>query len=119
MQNKTHSVRGLFFLILMVCFLGQGRILFAETVPMLNSGNNQSGIKASLVCMMNNKYMGAEQIPVQVGSKTYFGCCQGCASTIQNNPAVRYAKDPYTGKDVDKATAFIAKKSEATNKEKK
>ncbi len=68
------------------------------------------GLKASEVCMMNNKFFGKEQIPVDVGGKTYYGCCQGCKTTLKENPATRKSIDPYSGKEVDKADAFIVKK---------
>jgi YHS domain-containing protein len=60
------------------------------------------------VCMVNNAYMGKKQIPVSFENKTYYGCCEMCVDKIKTNKAVRYAKDPLTGKEVDKATAFIA-----------
>lgn len=60
------------------------------------------------VCMVNNAYMGKKQIPVAYDNKTYYGCCEMCVDKIKNNKAIRYATDPYTGKAVDKATAFIA-----------
>lgn len=71
-------------------------------------------LKTSHVCMMNNKYLGTEQIPVPVNGKTYYGCCAGCAASLQGNPKVREAADPYSGELVDKADAFIALKSDAT-----
>tara|TARA_R110001592_G_scaffold234170_1_gene491808 strand:- start:7198 stop:7575 length:378 start_codon:yes stop_codon:yes gene_type:complete len=64
-------------------------------------------VESSYVCYVNNKYMGKEQIPVEVDGKTYYGCCQGCVGNLQKNRAPRYAKDPLTGKEVDKATAYI------------
>jgi YHS domain-containing protein len=83
----------------------------------LQAANNLAGsqIKTSLVCMMNNAFMGTEQIPVQVNGKTYYGCCAGCAASLQaNTNNIRYAQDPYSGEEVDKAEAFIALKSPAT-----
>ena len=77
--------------------------------PMYSMAESQQ-LKTSQVCMMNNKYFGKEQIPVEVGGKTYYGCCEGCKTTLKENPLARVAKDPYTGKDVDKADAYIVKK---------
>ncbi len=74
-----------------------------------------SQLKTSQVCMMNNKYFGTEQIPVPVSGKTYYGCCAGCAASLQaNTNNIRYARDPFSGEEVDKAEAFIALKSPAT-----
>ena len=64
--------------------------------------------------MMNNKFMGIEQIPVPVSGKTYYGCCAGCAASLQSNQNnIRYARDPYSGEEVDKAEAYIVLKSPA------
>ncbi|WP_051360051.1 hypothetical protein [Adhaeribacter aquaticus] len=60
-----------------------------------------------LVCMVNNAYMGKKQFPVNFEDKLYYGCCQMCVKTIQNEHQVRVATDPLTGKEVDKSSAFI------------
>jgi YHS domain-containing protein len=59
------------------------------------------------VCMANDRIMGTPQIQVQVEGKTYYGCCPGCVKSLQSNRSVRFAKDPQTGREVDKAAAFI------------
>lgn len=63
----------------------------------------------SLVCMVNNTFMGKAQIPVEVEGKTYFGCCEMCKGRLANEPSTRTAVDPVSGAEVDKATAVIAK----------
>lgn len=97
--------------------LGVLVLLFAAvTVPATTFANSASGVKlkTSQVCMMNNKYFENEQIPVSVNGKSYYGCCAGCAASLQNNAQIRQATDPYSGEVVDKAEAFIVLKSEAT-----
>ena len=64
---------------------------------------------SSLVCMVNDRFMGSEQIPVSVDGKTYYGCCAACKDKLQNNPAARTALDPLTQRPVDKATAVVGK----------
>ena len=64
-------------------------------------------VDATEVCMVNDAVMGTPQIPVKVGDKTYYGCCEGCVATLQNKRSMRYGKDPLTGKEVDKAMAVI------------
>ncbi len=64
-------------------------------------------VDPSLVCMTNDVIFGRPQIPVKVDGNTYYGCCQGCASRLQNESRMRYSNDPFTGNKVDKATAFI------------
>lgn len=71
-------------------------------------------LKTSYVCMMNNKYFGSEQIPVEVEGKTYYGCCQGCVNSLKNNRAIRYSVDPYSGEEVCKADAYIVLNSDSS-----
>ena len=73
-------------------------------------------VKTNLVCMVNDSYMGKEQIPVEFEGKTYYGCCQGCVDAIQNKRSVRYAVDPATEKEVDKAKAYIVLKKDGSSK---
>ncbi|HVV83382.1 MAG TPA: hypothetical protein VHE35_09895 [Kofleriaceae bacterium] len=63
----------------------------------------------SLVCMVNDAYMGKAQIPVVVDGKTYFGCCAMCKQRLANEAETRSATDPVTGERVDKATALLAR----------
>ena len=73
----------------------------AQTAP------PEGKVETSYVCFVNNRYMGKEQIPVEVNSKTYYGCCMGCVGKLKNDRTQRYATDPLTKKEVDKATAYI------------
>jgi YHS domain-containing protein len=66
---------------------------------------------SSQVCMVNNQFMGREQIPVEVEGKTYFGCCEMCKGRLARDPSSRSAKDPVSGKLVDKASAVIGKRA--------
>ncbi len=64
-------------------------------------------VEPSLVCMVNDAYMGKPQIPVPVNGKTYYGCCQGCVDKLNNLESARIAIDPYNGNPVDKSEAYI------------
>lgn len=64
-------------------------------------------IEPSLVCMVNDAYMGKPQIPVPVNGKTYYGCCQGCVDKLNNLESARIAIDPYSSNPVDKSEAYI------------
>lgn len=57
----------------------------------------------SQICMVTNRYLGTVQIPVSVEGRTYYGCCSGCAAKLQGDHSLRLAKDPVTGREVDKA----------------
>lgn len=63
----------------------------------------------STVCMVNDQYMASPQIAVPVAGKTYFGCCAMCKQKLESNESARTAKDPVSGRVVDKATAVIAR----------
>lgn len=63
------------------------------------------------VCMVTNMHFARPQIPVTRDGKTYFGCCENCKATIQNDASSRMATDPQSKKSVDKATAVIAANS--------
>ncbi len=65
----------------------------------------------SLVCMVNNQFMGAPQIPVEVEGTTYYGCCDMCKTKLANDPTSRTAIDPISGASVDKAQAVLGKTS--------
>jgi len=61
----------------------------------------------NLVCMVNDAYMGKQQLEVPFEGKLYYGCCEMCKERIPNDAKVRMAVDPHTLKKVDKATAYI------------
>lgn len=70
-------------------------------------------VKSNQVCMVNDRFMGVEQMPVAVNGTTYYGCCQGCVSKLQNNKnGARFSSDPVTGEPVDKAQAYIVNVAE-------
>lgn len=81
----------------------------ATAMAQNNTQNPQVGdhVPSNLVCMVNNEYMGKEQLVVEVEGKTYYGCCEMCQERLPKDESVRYAVDPQTGEKVDKATAYI------------
>lgn len=60
-----------------------------------------------LVCMVNNAYMGKEQMEVPVGGKMYYGCCEMCVGRLNVDESARMATDPFSGNEVDKSQAYI------------
>jgi YHS domain-containing protein len=66
------------------------------------------------VCMMNDRYMGTAQIPVEVDGKRYYGCCPMCKERLARDRRARVALDPVSGKEVDKATAVMAKRADGS-----
>lgn len=59
------------------------------------------------VCMVNNSLFDQPQIPVEVGGKTYYGCCPMCKERLATDSEARQAMDPVSGRMVDKAVAVI------------
>jgi len=88
--------------------------LLLPTIPLSAEPAMQSQAQAwqkvdnKKVCMVTDMVFPKDQIPVQVGSKTYYGCCENCKATLGQDEKVRFAIDPISGKKVDKATAMIA-----------
>jgi YHS domain-containing protein len=64
-------------------------------------------VESKNVCMINDRSMANEQIPVEVDGKTYYGCCPMCKERLAKEEASRYAIDPVSGNKVDKAKAVI------------
>ena len=62
------------------------------------------------ICMVNNRFMNADQIAVPFNNKTYYGCCEGCVKTLNEDTTSRFTSDPLSGEEVDKAIAFIVGK---------
>jgi YHS domain-containing protein len=66
-------------------------------------------VDATKVCMVNDHFMAAPQIPVAVEGKTYYGCCPMCERRLREQPDSRFGIDPVSKKRVDKAGAVIGK----------
>jgi len=71
-------------------------------------------VKHSDVCMVQNRHGVMKMIPVEVEGKMYYGCCAGCVGKLKFSPQTRFSKDPVTGKEVDKAKAFITGNRDGT-----
>lgn len=72
-----------------------------------HTGDTVVAVESKMVCMINDRSMANEQIPVPIDGRTYFGCCSMCKERLEKSEEARYAVDPVSGKKVDKATAFI------------
>ncbi|HEY0142804.1 MAG TPA: hypothetical protein VGF48_18025 [Thermoanaerobaculia bacterium] len=92
-------------------------LLLVAAVGFAGEGHNHASEKAAgplkkvetkKVCMINEHAMGKDQIPVEIEGKTYYGCCDMCKKALAADASKRVAKDPVSGKAVDKATAVIA-----------
>jgi YHS domain-containing protein len=86
----------------------------AGPVPARGAGSVARVRDVHLVCMVNDRFMGTQQIPVKVEGRTYYGCCEMCKTRLWQDKTVRYAQDPVTGKAVDKATAVIGRRPDGS-----
>lgn len=71
-----------------------------------------SQVEPQYVCMVTDQRFESPQIPVTVNGKTYYGCCQGCVSRLNQDASIRHAVDIVSQDTVDKATAIIGVNSE-------
>jgi hypothetical protein len=72
-----------------------------------NDPEKGKNVPNNLVCMVNDVYMGKEQIEVPFEGKMYYGCCNMCKEKIPKDASVRYAIDPHSLKRISKADAYI------------
>jgi YHS domain-containing protein len=79
--------------------------LFSLALAYADSGNVD---KRENVCVVRDTVHAKAGVPHEYNGKTYYLCCEMCRDSIKNEPA-KYttAKDPVSGKQVDKAAAFI------------
>ncbi len=83
--------------------------------PQVLAYNVGDKVPNNQVCMVNNAYMGKDQFEVPYDGKTYYGCCNMCVERIPNDETARKATDPFTGKQIDKANAYIVLKDQTGN----
>lgn len=102
MLKKTTAI------IFLVLFALSAPVFTAEAGTVKEAATKAlQGVKHSDVCMVQNRHGIMKMIPVEVDGKMYYGCCAGCVGKLKYNSVVRFSKDPVTGKEVDKASAFI------------
>ncbi|WP_228458122.1 hypothetical protein [Chryseobacterium schmidteae] len=80
-----------------------------STKQMVQNNNPKKGknVPKNMVCMVNDTYMGKEQIEVLFEGKIYYGCCNMCKEKIPKDARARYAIDPHSLKKISKADAYI------------
>jgi YHS domain-containing protein len=72
------------------------------------SAQNYEIVPNEKVCMVNDRFMGVSQIPIDVNGTTYYGCCENCVEKLQKNiDDVRLGNNPLNKTKVDKASAVI------------
>lgn len=117
MKTKYYStvVLVFFLLTLISCSSGGGNAKNNASSPTVKFSDSAiTKLPNNQVCMVNNRFMKAEQIAVPLNNKTYYGCCEGCVKMLNEEPSSRLTYDLLSGEDVDKANAFIIGKPGTT-----
>lgn len=106
---KPYSLIAFAFFILTLSSCNSGREKMAKNTfnTVSFSDTAITRLPNSQVCMVNNRFLNSEQIPVPLEGKTYYGCCEGCVKMLKEDPTSHFIADPLTGEEVDKASAFI------------
>lgn len=105
--------RPYFFWIVLSLFFTASALSVAQSksetaAPTAASASVWKKVANSKVCMVTDMVFPRDQIPVKVGSLTYYGCCDNCKQRLADDEKVRFATYPVSGKKVDKAKAAIA-----------
>lgn len=73
-----------------------------------SAAQNYEIVPNDKVCMVNDRFMGVTQIPIEANGTTYYGCCENCVEKLQKNLGdVRFGVNPLNDSKVDKASAII------------
>lgn len=75
--------------------------------PMKTLAIGLQRVEAKKVCMINERVFENDQIPIEIDTKTYYGCCPMCKAALEEDASKRTAVDPVSKKTVDKAVAVI------------
>lgn len=107
-MNRVAKV--FFAVIFSVVSINQGSVAYGQSQGASQASPSawQKVAERDKVCMVTDMVFNRPQIPVQVGGKTYYGCCHNCKDRLANDISVRFGTDPVNRKKVDKATAVIA-----------
>ena len=95
-------------LVLAACSSGGEKKANNNTMPTVKfSDTTITKLANNQVCMVNNRFLNSNQIPVPINGKTYYGCCEGCVKVLKEDPASHITYDLLSNEEVDKAIAFI------------
>lgn len=83
-----------------------------STMPVISHADNPSHVwlkrvMPSQVNMVTNMYTQDAQTAVQIGGKLYYTHSEPYIMNLRENPSIRFAKDPVTGRTIDKAEAAV------------
>ena len=100
----TTGTMAVFLLLPLVFFLAAGAVAKGADAQ----ATGLFGVERNEVCVVADRAPGEPTFEVQLDGKTYHVCCERCEARLKEDPSLRYAIDPVTGRSVDKSDAFIA-----------
>jgi YHS domain-containing protein len=75
-----------------------------------SSAQNYEIVPNEKVCMVNDRFIGVQQIAIEANGTIYYGCCENCIEKLQKNlEDVRFGSNPVNETKVDKAFAVIVR----------
>jgi YHS domain-containing protein len=83
-------------------------LLVSATLTDPALGGAATRVPAERVCMVQDRVFSTAQIAIELQGRTYYGCCAMCEGQLRRDASLRRAKDPISGRTVDKASAVIA-----------
>ena len=116
--NRSHclvvAILGIFLLLTAITTPIWAESQDSDTEDQSAAANSATAAEVSLVkvdpkyvCMPNNRVFKKEQLSTEIEGKTYYGCCKMCINALNSDPQQRFAVDPVSGKEIDKAEAII------------
>ncbi|MBN8836189.1 MAG: hypothetical protein J0I09_02940 [Sphingobacteriia bacterium] len=114
MKKYLFTITAFLVLFLFSCNSGKDKAATNTPNTVKFSNTTISRLQNNQVCMVNNRFLNSVQIAVPINGKTYYGCCEGCVKTLNDDSSSRYIPDPFTGEEVDKAVAYIIGKPGTT-----
>ena len=102
LKSKLYKKQPIFLVVLMY---------IAITTVNAQKKSDSDELDKTKVCMVDDEYKGEQQLITVIDNKKYYGCCEPCIEILNTDSSYRFAKDHFTGKSIDKAKAYIVRKT--------
>ena len=77
------------------------------TVELQAAQTSVQQLKAEAQEQVAERQAREHELSTEIEGKTYYGCCKMCINALNSDPQQRFAVDPVSGKEIDKAEAII------------
>ncbi|MBL4561362.1 MAG: hypothetical protein JKX79_10305 [Labilibaculum sp.] len=84
--------------------------LNSKSIPEVINYSSFEGeiIPDRIICMVRGDIKSKGSLPIQIGGKTYYGCCEKCLTKLELNiDNIQNAVDPVSGQMFSKADAIV------------